>query len=561
MGSPVKRGVVIAAVILAAGVAIRLPFVLIPPAPNGLYNVDELALALSVVDQWLGLPPIDLCWPGIPLRFFTFVAFAPEFLWSLATDRSLLELSRTISRHYDDPSSLILAMRLLSAVSGATVALIAYGIVDKLAKDTLAAAAAALVVTFVPLAMQQSLIGTNDMVALMFAMAAAYGIVSSPARPVLAGVASAAVVATKVALAVWLVPVFVGGAVFLYQREGVRVLLITSARCLCAGTIGLVLFFPYLWLQPVRAIKAVLAAVLAHTNSHVPDVSIFSAVISGKAAVTCLIAAIVVAVIIAWNNDRWGSAALALGLLLAALFAFFLWSGFDYWRYMLGALVPGVILFAVICAGGRRVLFASALTGIALVFGSMELWAQIEVRRATSPSLFTSIEDMCRRGETVWLYDQVLAARYYRLPMPNAAVAEVAAYFAANDKTVAMRNWLTAAKVNPAAADALQTDFDEVEQVHLARWRAMAVVDQSSLTCPFHFFRYGFGETETDVPTGYVRGTFTDKSLRDVRAVLDRSENAEVINVIGPAEALAGLNLPTRRIDGWIAVVTKGAAN
>jgi len=270
-----KRGVIIATVILAAGIIIRLPFVLIPPSSAGLYNVDELALALSVVDQWLGLPPIDLCWPGIPLRFFTFVAFAPEFLWSLATDRSLLELSHTIFRHYDDPSSLILVMRLLSAVSGAIAALIAYGIVDKLAKDALAAAAVAIAVTFLPLSMQQSLIGTTDMVALMFAMAAAYGIVGSPARPALAGLASAAAVATKIALAVWLVPVFVGGAVFLYQREGGRTLFTTAARCLLAGMIGLVLFYPYLWLQPVRAIKAVLANVLAHANSQVPDVSVF----------------------------------------------------------------------------------------------------------------------------------------------------------------------------------------------------------------------------------------------------------------------------------------------
>ena len=89
----------------------------------------------------------------------------------------------------------------------------------------------------------------------------------------------------------------------------------------------------------------------------------------------------------------------------------------------------------------------------------------------------------------------------------------------------------------------------------------MAVIDESSLTCPFHFFRYGFGATETDVPTGYVRGTFTDKSLRDVRIALNRSGNTEVINVIGPAEALAGLNLPSRPIGGGMAVVTKSAAN
>ncbi len=108
--------VLIAAVILTAGIAVRLPFVLIPPAPNGLYTVDELALALSVVDRWLGLPPINLCWPGLPLQLLTFIGFAPEFLWSIATDRSLVGLSDTIVRHYDNPSSLILTMRLISSI-------------------------------------------------------------------------------------------------------------------------------------------------------------------------------------------------------------------------------------------------------------------------------------------------------------------------------------------------------------------------------------------------------------------------------------------------------------
>jgi hypothetical protein len=149
-----RRDVLVAGAIIAVSIAIRLPFVLIPPAPSGLNTVDELALALSVVDRWLGLPPINLCWPGLPLQFFTFVVFAPEFLWSIATDRSLVGLSDTVARHYDDPSSLILTMRLISSIGGAVAALFAYLIVRKLVKDTFAALAAALIVTFLPISMQ-----------------------------------------------------------------------------------------------------------------------------------------------------------------------------------------------------------------------------------------------------------------------------------------------------------------------------------------------------------------------------------------------------------------------
>jgi hypothetical protein len=223
-------------------------------------------------------------------------------------------------------------MRLISSIGGAVAALFAYLIVWKLAKDTFAALAVAIIVTFLPISMQQSLVGTNDMIALMFAMAAAYGLVSTPAKPILVGLASAAVVATKVPLAVWLVPVFVGGAIFVYEQQGGRALLSAIARCVGAGAIGLVLFDPYLWLEPVRSIKAVVGNVLAHANSSVPDFAIFSAVVPGKAVLIGLIAATLVATLMAWK-DRRRLALIALGLIVAALFAFFWRSGFDYWRY------------------------------------------------------------------------------------------------------------------------------------------------------------------------------------------------------------------------------------
>jgi hypothetical protein len=350
------------------------------------------------------------------------------------------------------------------------------------------------------------------------------------------------------------------GAIFLYQQQGGRALLTATARCLGAGIIGLISFDPYLWLEPVRSIKAVVANVLAHANSSVPDIRVFSAVVPGRVVLLCLIAGTIVATVMAWKNDRWRSALIALGVMVAGLFVFFWHSGFDYWRYMLGALVPGVVLFAILCAGGRGILFASSLAAIALGLGAIELFDQVQMRKGTAPILSATVEAMCQRGDTIWMYDGILASRYDRLTMPRAAAIEVASYFARADKAVALRDWLTAAKVNPIAAEALQTDFDEEEQVHLARWRAMAAVNDSPLVCPFHFFRYS-GETNADGSGGYVRGAFTDKSLRDVRAALDRLSNAEIVDVIGPAEALAGLNLPMRSAGSGLDVVTKGAGN
>ena len=142
---------------------------------------------------------------------------------------------------------------------------------------------------------------------------------------------------------------------------------------------------------------------------------------------------------------------------------------------MLGALVPGIVLFAAICARGRGILFASSLALFVLGLGAIELFDQVQIRKTTAPSLSAMVEDMCRRGDTIWMYDGILASRYYRLPMPKAAAVEVATYFARADKADAPRNWLTIAKVNPVAAGALQTDFDEEEQVHLARGRRSTI--------------------------------------------------------------------------------------
>jgi hypothetical protein len=420
------------------------------------------------------------------------------------------------------------------------------------------ALAAAGAVMLLPLSMQQSLIGTNDAVALMFAMGAAYCIFSDPARPVLAGISAAAVIATKVPMTVWLIPVFVSGAVRLYQREGGYRLGEAVVRCGCAGAVGIILFDPYLWLEPVRAVKGTIGAVLAHTNGAVPEVFVLTVGIAGPIAVLFLAALSAVGIVAAWQNRSLRLPALALGSLLIALFAFFLKSGFDYWRYMLGALVPGTALWAFASASRWRDASALALFAVTFALGAIELGQQIALRRPEVAQPFTvSVEAMCRRGETIWMHDQILAMRYHQLPMPKATLAEIASYFENADRSRAIGDWLAAAKVNPAAAVALQTDFDEEDQVHLARWRAMAVILDSPLNCPFHFFRYDFGETETNIPSGYVRGTFTDKSLRDVEANLESLGVARVINVIGPDTALAQLHMPMQPIGNGMSVVTK----
>src|SRR5215831_3000211 len=98
-------------IIFIISLIIRAPLIYTPPR-NGLYNGDELTLAFSILDRWLGLPATNLYWPAVPLQLGTFIFFAPNFLLALLTDRSLDKLTHEIFAHYQDPSSIILVLRI-----------------------------------------------------------------------------------------------------------------------------------------------------------------------------------------------------------------------------------------------------------------------------------------------------------------------------------------------------------------------------------------------------------------------------------------------------------------
>jgi hypothetical protein len=115
-----------------------------------------------------------------------------------------------------------------------------------------------------------------------------------------------------------------------------------------------------------------------------------------------------------------------------------------------------------------------------------------------------------------------------------------------------VRDWVEAQGVTPRAALALQSSFDESEQINLARWRLRAAYSASPLTCPFHLFRYVSG---APAARGYARGSLTDKTLDDVAAAL--RQPAGVVRVIGQRQRLAPLGLPMEGLGGDNVLITK----
>jgi hypothetical protein len=85
----------------------------------------------------------------------------------------------------------------------------------------------------------------------------------------------------------------------------------------------------------------------------------------------------------------------------------------------------------------------------------------------------------------------------------------------------------------------------------------MEIYHRSTLNCPFHFFRNDSFGNGTREQTGYIRGTFTDWSLRDVKANLDDPGDARVINVIGRSDVLGQLQLPMLPAGDDMSIVSK----
>jgi hypothetical protein len=539
------------ALIFIFGLIIRTPFILIPPS-SGLYNVDELVMSFSVVDHWLGLPATNLYWPAVPLQLWASLFVAPEFSAALLADRSLDKLTHVIFAHYQDPSSVILTLRLLSSLAGAATAVALYQLVREVSESSLAGIIAAVISTLMPVSLQLSVMATADAVALMFCAWAARWLLCSPARPFLVGLSSAAAVSTKAAMGIWLVPIFLGGLLFIYQNQGVRQLWSTIHRSIGAGIAGTIMFFPYLWIDPLRSAKNIIGAALAHTNNTFPNMDFFSIAISGQSVLILFVVLSLLAGLAALRSERWRYGGIGVAVVMAALLLFFLKIGFDYWRYMIGAIVPGLVLLGILLIRRERA-FALVLLPVTIVgLGSQSLYD--ELRRREEPGLrqiFKMVEEKCERGEVIWLQDSALSFQYDRLLLPHSTILEIVSYFENPDKSRVVTKWIEAAGVTPSAAVALQSAFDEREQVALARWRGLAAINMPAPKCQMQLFRSE--STEADSTFGYVRGSLTTKTREDVRVALGHPTNT-AINVIGETEVLNSIGVPivvATRGKGW----------
>jgi hypothetical protein len=541
----------LSAIIFMSGLLIRAPLICLPPS-DGLYNADELVLSLSILDRWLGLPATNLYWPAVPQELGAFLFFAPEFSVALLTDRSLDKLTYVIFTHYQDPSSIILLLRIFSMLAGAATAVALYQLTKYLSESVIAGVTAAAISTLLPLSLRLSVMAMADAVALMFCAWAARWLIISPARPLLVGFMSAAAVSTKAAMGIWLLPIFVGGILFIYQHQGARQMWNTVLRCILAGISGTIMFFPYLWIDPLRTAKNIIGAAIDHAGKRLPDIDVFSIAISSQFILISFICLSLAAGLLQFRIQRFRYVGMGTALVMCGILLFVLKLGLGYWKYMIGAIIPGLILCAILSIRRERAVTLFFLPAAILGFGAISLTDELRAREGIGLRQILQIaEEKCERGEMIWLQDVALSLQYDRLRLPRATVLQIVSYFENSDKSRAVVEWIEAAGVSRPAAIALQSAFDEREQVALARWRGLSVANLPAPNCQMQLFKSTLNTP--DIAIRYARGSLTTKTQEDVRMSLEQPTNAP-INVVGETTVFGSIGVPigvTTRNNDW----------
>ena len=240
---------------------LRLPLLLFPPA-GFYYSMDELMVAFSAVDRFLGLPPTILMLPSTFLQFL----FLPVFLVDMVIRRGLplntsallSELSVQLSQAYLNPHHPVFLMRCVVAVLCSAAPVFAYCIIDSLGATTWAALLGAAFVLFNPVFVRHSVMSGADSVAITLVLASVLCLLKtkSGGKVHYAGFLLATAMACRITVAgfasipliFFLIDDRIGDA-----KERAK----TIGRFLLGLILGFLLWCPYVWTDPIRMAKAV----------------------------------------------------------------------------------------------------------------------------------------------------------------------------------------------------------------------------------------------------------------------------------------------------------------
>jgi hypothetical protein len=220
-------------------------------------NIDEIDMALSVLDRFLGIPSTSLAWPATTLQLLVLPVVSIDFLLQAGLALSPATFLDYLAQMYREPWYVIHLTRLVGAVlSSLGIALLLLPLVQT-TRSRLAAVPGVLIIAMQPLLWLHACSAIGDALAVGFACASVACLVGHPTRQhaAWAGAMLGLALASKVTIAyllLFVLPILAAPA----QHRLQRLLLFGG----CAG-LAFVLACPYVWTDPVRLAKSIIGNV------------------------------------------------------------------------------------------------------------------------------------------------------------------------------------------------------------------------------------------------------------------------------------------------------------
>lgn len=506
-----SRPILFLAVGYLLSLALRLPSLLFPPR-GFFYNTDELAVTMQSLDRFLGVPAINLAWPGSTLSLLFAPAFLADFLVATHVPTKftpgLSLFASYLSHAYADPRHSVLLMRWTVALVSSLCPLLAYYIGVQLSKSHFMGFACALLVSFQPTFYQLSVMARGDAVSITLGFAAILCLLRQTDRhsASLAGFLFSGALGAKITVASLIVlpllMILVGGSPVSFRERGASLL-----RFCGSLIVGFMLWCPYVWTDPIRFAKAVLGTV---TIPSAPSLNAFLSSWSDAMGITFSVLTLLalacgICLILFRQHTRLVAASFAAQM--AILTPLFHHATMAFPRYFLPMLPCVLILlaagFCIFDSGGTPVgrwrLPALALMLVAGLTTCAETCAR-ELSLRGPDELASAVSVIQSLPETTTLFLPEEAIRTFRVPLSQRACQEMLEHARQNleneDRVI---NFAEMRGIPPVAAEVFLWNFNEEEQAAYRRTAAVCTLESWRLgNVVFYYPPYDPRRLDTD---------------------------------------------------------------
>ena len=519
-------------------ISLIIHFVLVAyPPSNFFYNaVDELEITFSCLDRFLGLPSTMTAEPVSVLHMIAVPLFLADFaLTRLVVSSPLHVLDRFalyLADGYADPHHHVILLRVVIALITSAAPVLLFAICRKLGADRGFSLLCAIVFSSLPVFFAHSLMVAGDSVGLIAVLGSILVLLQDEKRArarLVAGFLFGMAVGFKITMAssiCILLAIII--ADIAYRDRRIR-RLVTNLSQLMAGVIaGVLLWCPYLWIDPMRSAKSILRNV-NKAGTHVEFIQFIDKL---KECVglgfLALMAVTFVASLWLWRHNRakWLVLALVCCTLVESM-PLLMHAGTAYPRHFIPLALPSLLGFVLIAENAGRLSKGALSALFLLTLATLLLWQRAErvpnelVLAARSIPALPPISKIYVPEEIVSTYALRLPSSTYRR---ISARAKRELY---DGKGIAEA--LRGVGMSDTAIDVLVTAFNEREQVNVARTAAAAESDLPSLGPSREVYLYRTVTASRDKEIAAQRASWAELDSETAVSLLRGNEAAAIL--------------------------------